>query len=225
MPAPPDPAGSAVGNVEDARVAADVLGRALDGALYLDDDALERAAPAAATARVLQAGWWGHWGGGAAGGGRCAAPSAPIQPSNTHPSTPQTQQRRLLELKVELEDARACQRAADAARLAAEARVAELEAEAVDARGAGGGWEWEGAVEGAGSARKGRARVGGAWVRRPPQRGGVTPPPRRPDAAPRPPAPSRAPPDRPLPPQPPPWTRTCKSWWPRRTRWRGSRRW
>jgi hypothetical protein len=45
---------AALGNIEDARVRAATLAAALDGALWLDDDALEAAAPAAATARTIQ---------------------------------------------------------------------------------------------------------------------------------------------------------------------------
>lgn len=52
---PPDARwSSALGNVEDARVRASTLAAALDGALWLDDDALEAAAPVAATARTIQ---------------------------------------------------------------------------------------------------------------------------------------------------------------------------
>ena len=53
--------GAALGNIADAAVRAETLGDAIDKALWLDEGALEAAAPAAQAAeRVnVSASWWG----------------------------------------------------------------------------------------------------------------------------------------------------------------------
>ncbi len=93
-PPPPLDPDAVLGNLEDAAVSARVLGSALDGALFLDEDALRDAAGPAAAAASLRAG-----------------------------------RTRLLELRAELDDARA--RAAGL-----EASLAEARAEADCARAA-----------------------------------------------------------------------------------------
>ena len=45
---------AAVGNLEDARVALDVVAKAIDDAVYLDEDAFQQVAPVAQYARQLQ---------------------------------------------------------------------------------------------------------------------------------------------------------------------------
>ena len=45
---------AAVGNVEDARVGFDVIARAIDGAVYLDEDAYSQVAPTAQFTKVIQ---------------------------------------------------------------------------------------------------------------------------------------------------------------------------
>jgi hypothetical protein len=93
-PPPPLDPDAVLGNLEDAAVSARVLGSALDGALFLDEDALRDAAGPAAAAASLRAG-----------------------------------RTRLLELRAELDDARA--RSAGL-----EASLAEARAEADCARAA-----------------------------------------------------------------------------------------
>lgn len=45
---------AAIGNLEDARVAFDVLARAVDDAVYLDEDAYSHVAPTAQYTKVIQ---------------------------------------------------------------------------------------------------------------------------------------------------------------------------
>jgi hypothetical protein len=45
---------AALGNLEDARVALDVIAKAIDDAVYLDEDAFRQVAPVAQYARQLQ---------------------------------------------------------------------------------------------------------------------------------------------------------------------------
>lgn len=47
---------AAVGNIEDARVAFDVIGRAVEDAVYLDEDAFNQVAPIAQFTKVIQVG-------------------------------------------------------------------------------------------------------------------------------------------------------------------------
>ena len=49
---------AAVGNLEDARVAFDVLARAVDDAVYLDEDAYSHVAPTAQYTKVIQVQSW-----------------------------------------------------------------------------------------------------------------------------------------------------------------------
>eukprot|EP00884_Botryococcus_braunii_P000728 jgi/Botrbrau1/10656/Bobra.53_2s0014.1 len=85
---------AAMGNMEDARVALDAVVRAIDDAVYLDEDAF-----------------------------------ASLAPTTQYTRTIQVQQRRLAEAKTEMEEVRTALRSSEAARLAAEAKVAELQEE------------------------------------------------------------------------------------------------
>lgn len=50
--------GTAVGNIEDARVALDTLARAIEDAVYLDEDAYNQVAPVMQFQRTIQVLRW-----------------------------------------------------------------------------------------------------------------------------------------------------------------------
>eukprot|EP00891_Asterochloris_glomerata_P001673 jgi/Astpho2/1673/Aster-x0488 len=96
---PPDRWGTAIGNLEDAKVSLATLAHAIEDAVYLDEDAFTQMQPVAQFQRTTQ---------------------ARSQPAH---------QQRIMELEHQLQETSTHLQASDAVRLAAEQRVQELTVE------------------------------------------------------------------------------------------------
>lgn len=149
--------GAALGNIADASIRAETLSDAVDKALWLDEGALEAAAPAAQTAERLNVSGYvccWNWEGKRGNNGRregerrmndekaLKIPSIDhdlnlnlnLPPHAKTKTKKQTLIRKLLDLKSQLDDARSLAAAAEDARRAAEREAEEMREERDNAR-------------------------------------------------------------------------------------------
>jgi len=119
--------GTAVGNIEDARVALDTLARAIEDAVYLDEDAYNQVAPVMQFQRTIQVLRW-----------KSAEPCLPpalvrqCQENNIL----QVQQQRITELTVELQETNNKLHDSRALKSVADQRITEMTQELENNAGA-----------------------------------------------------------------------------------------